>query len=116
MRDQLLTIYAAKVSRLNELAQDGPMTVATFTECTLLLGDLLRLSVRPTEEMGFQVGLENWRSRSKTQAEKSEPSSTRKSGQPKAENSTQPCRCQCLCHYCARQGIHNQQRWEKPNA
>lgn len=107
MNDLLSTTYGKVASRLNELAQDGPMTVATFTECCLLLGDLLRLSVRTTEEMGFQVGLENWRSKSQTQEEKSARSYTRKLEPPTQENSLRLSHSSCSCCFSEKRDTDN---------
>ena len=116
MKDQSSTTSEKTASLLIELVQAGPMTVATYMESLHLLGDLLRLSVRTTDGTISQGGLENSQSKSQTQEEKSVQLFTRKLERQRRENSTQPSRCQCLCHYCMKQGIHNKKRWEKPNA
>lgn len=67
MNGQSSTTSEKTASLLIELVQAGPMTVATYMECLHLLGDLLRSSVRTTDETTFQVGSMNFTSRSTMQ-------------------------------------------------
>jgi len=110
MKDQSSTTSEKTALQLIGHVLDGPMTVATYMECLHLLGDLLRSSARTTGETTSRDGSENLPSKSKTQEEKSAQLFTRKLERLRRENSTQPSRCQCLCRYCMKQGIHNYER------
>lgn len=110
MSEELSTILDKKVLQLIGLVLDGPMTVETYMESLHILGHLLRSSVKTTAETTSQAGSANSISKWTTQEDKSEQLSTKSTEQPKQQSSTQPFRCQCLCHYCERQGIHNAKR------
>jgi len=116
MKDQSSTTLEKTALLLTELVQAGPMTVATYMECLHLLGDLLRSSVRTTDETTFQAGSMNFTSRSTMQEGVSAVSFISDTEPPTQVSNSQPSRCQCLCHYCMKQGIHNKKRWKKPNA
>ena len=107
MKDQSSTTYATTASRLTELVQDGPMTVEIYMECIHLLGLLLRSSARTTDEITSLGGSKNSTSKSPTQEEASEPSSTNESAQPKAGNNTPLSHSGCWCNSSKKQGIHN---------
>ena len=116
MKDQSSTTSEKTASLLIGLVQAGPMTVATYMECLHLLGDLLRLSARTTDGTTSQDGSANFTSKSKMREGVLAVSFTNDTEQPTQASNSQPSRCQCLCHYCMKQGIHNKKRWEKPNA
>ena len=99
MKDQLSTTSETTASLLIELVQAGPMTVATYMECLHLLGDLLRLSARTTDETTSQGGSMNFTSRSRMQGEVSAVSFISDTELPIQENSSLPFHS--LCSFCS---------------
>ena len=115
MNDQSSTTYEKTALQLIGLVLDGPMTVETYMESSHLLGALLRSSARTTGETTSQDGSENFTSKLRMQEGVSAVSFTSDTAQPKAGSNSQRSRCQCLCHYCMKQGIHEKSRFQRPN-
>lgn len=107
MNDQSSTTYATTASQLTELVQGGPMTVEMYMESIHLLGLLLRSSARTTAEITSLDGSKNCTSKSLTQEEPLEQSSTRKVEAPTGGNSLLLSHSLCSCCFSEKRDTNN---------
>lgn len=107
MNDLSSTIYESAASQLIELVQAGPMTVATYMECSYLLGVLLRLNARTTDATTSQAGSLNSMLNAAMQAEEWAQSFTRNTEPPTQQSNTPLSHLGCWCNSSKKRDTNN---------